>query len=169
VSFDDKRGPLDTPGPIRAPGGLVLEIAETGGLIDKSTSDGVCHDLRRLGVRLLVNDFGTGLSSLARLRDLPIDEVKIDRSFIAEVDRDGARRRFVAGVLAFAEQMGLTVVAEGIEREAERDVLTELGCHRAQGFLYSRPVPAESVDQLLRSPGSWRRGIPAPPEARPMP
>ncbi len=148
---------------------LVLEITETGGLIDKSTSGVVCHDLRRLGVRLSVDDFGTGLSSLARLRDLPIDEVKIDRSFIADVDRDGARRRFVAGALAFAEQVGLTVAAEGIEREAERDVLTELGCHRAQGFLFSRPVPAESVDQLLRSPGSWRRGIPVPREARPMP
>jgi hypothetical protein len=109
-----------------------------------------------------VDDFGTGLSSLARLRDLPIDEVKIDRSFIADVDRDGARRRFVAGVLAFAEQVGLTVVAEGIEREAERDVLTELGCHRAQGFLFSRPVPAESVDQLLRSPRKLASRYPRP-------
>jgi EAL domain-containing protein (putative c-di-GMP-specific phosphodiesterase class I) len=60
------------------------------------------------------------------------------------------------------------VVAEAVEREAERDVLTELGCRRAQGFLFSRPVPAESVDELLGSPGSWRRGIPVPREARPM-
>jgi len=104
------------------------------------------------------------MSSLARLRDLPIDEVKIDRSFVADVDVDDACRRFVWGVLAFAERVGLTVVAEGVEREAERDTLIELGCHRAQGFLFSRPVLAESVDALLRSPGSWRRGIPVPQE-----
>lgn len=73
----------------------------------------------------------TGLSSLSRLRDLPIDEVKIDRSFIAGVGQDNARHRLVAGLLAFAERVGLTVVAEGIEREAERDTLTDLGCHRA--------------------------------------
>jgi len=141
---------------------LVLEITEVGAMADIATSHAVCHELRRLGVRLSVDDFGTGFSSLARLRDLPIDEVKIDRSFIADVDQDGARRRFVWGVLAFAEKVGLTVVAEGVEREAERDALTELGCHRAQGFLFSRPVDAESVDALLRAPGSWRRGITVP-------
>ena len=138
---------------------LVLEITETGGSDGHRNQPAVCHELRRLGVRLSVDDFGTGLSSLARLRDLPIDEVKIDRSFISNLDVDDARRRFVWGVLAFAERVGLTVVAEGVEREAERDALTELGCHRAQGFLFSRPVPAESVDALLRSPGSWLPGI----------
>ena len=141
---------------------LVLEITEVGAMADIATSHAVCHELRRLGVRLSVDDFGTGFSSLARLRDLPIDEVKIDRSFIADVDQDGARRRFVWGVLAFAEKVGLAVVAEGVEKEAERDALTELGCHRAQGFLFSRPVDAESVDALLRAPGSWRRGITVP-------
>jgi diguanylate cyclase len=138
---------------------LVVEITETGTLLDPATSLAVCQELRRLGVRLSVDDFGTGLSSLARLRDLPIDEVKIDRSFISNLDRDEARRRFVSGVIAFAERVGLTVVAEGIEREAERDALTELHCHRAQGFLFSRPLPAESVDALLGSPGSWLPGI----------
>jgi len=144
---------------------LVVEITETGGLTDNATTHAVCHELRRLGVRLSVDDFGTGLSSLARLRDLPIDEVKIDRSFVSNLDHDEARRRFVWGVVAFAERVGLTVVAEGVEREAERDALTALGCHQAQGFLFSRPVPAEAVDTLLRSPIGWLLGIPAsPPE-----
>ena len=147
---------------------LVLEITETGGLMDTAISLTVCHELRRLGIRLSVDDFGTGLSSMARLRDLPIDEVKIDRSFITGVDQDTTRHRFVAGVLAFAERVGLTVVAEGIEREAERDALTDLGCHRAQGFLFSKAVSAESVDALLSSPGSWLRGIPSPLHASPQ-
>jgi diguanylate cyclase len=144
---------------------LDLEITETGGLADTATSLAVCHELRRLGVRLSVDDFGTGQSSLARLRDLPIDSVKIDRSFIGNLDQDDARLRFVWGVIAFAERVGLTVVAEGVEREAELEALTKLGCHRAQGFLFSRPVPADTIDTLLRSPGSWLCGIPAaPPE-----
>jgi diguanylate cyclase (GGDEF)-like protein len=147
---------------------LVLEITETGGLMDTASSLAVCHELRRLGVRLSVDDFGTGLSSMARLRDLPIDEVKIDRSFITGMDQDSTRHRFVAGVLAFAAHVGLTVVAEGIEREAERDALTDLGCHRAQGFLFSKPVPAESVDALLSAPGSWSRGISLPRDASPF-
>ena len=149
---------------------LVLEITETGELVDTGTAHVVCDELRRLGVGLSVDDFGTGLSSLSRLRDLPFSEVKIDRSFISNLDQDEARRRFVWGVVAFAERVGLTVVAEGVEREAERDVLTELGCHRAQGFLFSRPVPAESVDALLCLTGNWLRGIaaspPEPPEGK---
>ncbi|HEY5249950.1 MAG TPA: EAL domain-containing protein, partial [Dermatophilaceae bacterium] len=144
---------------------LVLEIIETGMLTDTATTHTVCHELRRLGVRLSVDDFGTGPSSLARLRDLPINEVKIDRSFISNLDQDEARRRFVWGVVAFAERVGLTVVAEGVEKQAELDALTALGCHRIQGFLFSRPLPAEAVDTLLRHPGSWVLGIPAsPPE-----
>jgi len=137
---------------------LVLEITETGG-VDTATSHDVCHRLRRLGVRLSIDDFGTGLSSLARLRDLPIDEVKIDRSFVVDVDQDGARRRFVWGVLAFAERVGITVVAEGVEREAEREALAELGCHRAQGFLFSEAVPAELVDAMLRPSRGRGRGM----------
>jgi EAL domain-containing protein (putative c-di-GMP-specific phosphodiesterase class I) len=133
---------------------LVVEITETGRLVDTDTSNAVCHELRRLGVRISVDDFGTGLSALARLRDLPINEVKIDRSFITDVDHDEARHRFVSGVLAFAERLGLTVVAEGVEREAERDALAELGCHRAQGFLFSRPVSGHAVDALLCPTGT---------------
>jgi diguanylate cyclase (GGDEF) domain len=144
---------------------LCLEITETGPLADTATSRGVCEELRALGVRLSVDDFGAGQSSLARLRDLPIDEVKIDRSFVGNLDRDDARRRFVWGVVALAERIGFTVVAEGVEREAELEALTKLGCHRAQGFLFSRPIPAGTVDELVGSPRNWLLGIPSsPPE-----
>jgi diguanylate cyclase (GGDEF)-like protein len=142
---------------------LCLEITETGRLADTTTSRGVCDELRVLGVRLSVDDFGTAQSTLTRLRDLPIDEVKIDRSFIGNLDLDEARRRFVWGVVAFAERIGFTVVAEGVEREAELEALTRLGCHRAQGFLFSRPIPASAVDELVGSPRNWLLEIPSPP------
>ena len=139
---------------------LVLEITETDGLTDSAAIHGVCGELRSLGVRLSVDDFGIGLSSLSRLRDLPVDEVKIDRSFTTGVDSDAGARRFVRGVLAFAAEFGLQVVAEGVEREAEREALAELGCHRAQGFLFSQPVAAGEIDeQLLTSAVP----VPAPP------
>lgn len=130
---------------------LVLEITETEVLADTVVSHAACVRLRQFGIRLSVDDFGIGLSSLARLRDLPIDEVKIDRSFVTGVDQDGGSRRFVRGVLAFAAEIGITVVAEGVERETERNVLAELGCHRAQGYLFSRPVAAAAVDALLQT------------------
>jgi diguanylate cyclase (GGDEF)-like protein len=138
---------------------LVVEITESSRMVDTLTTHAVCHELRRLGVRLSVDDFGSGVGLLARLRDLPINEIKIDRSFITDLDLDDARRRFVWGVVAFAEKVGVTVVADGVEREAERDMLTDLGVHRAQGFLFSRPVPAASIDALLKSTGTWRLGI----------
>jgi diguanylate cyclase (GGDEF)-like protein len=143
---------------------LCLEITETGRLADSTISRAVCDELRALGVRLSVDDFGAGASSLARLRDLPIDEVKIDRSFIGNLDQDDARRRFVWGVVAFAERIGLTVVAEGVERQAELDTLTKLGCHRAQGHLFSPPVPAGTVDKLVGSPRNWLQRIPTTPQ-----
>ena len=142
---------------------LCLEITETSRLADTTASRGVCDELRALGVRLSMDDFGAGQSTLTRLRDLPIDEVKIDRSFVANLDRDEARRRFVWGVVAFAERIGFTVVAEGVEREAELEALTRLGCHRAQGFLFSRPVPGSAVDELVGAPRNWLLGLPASP------
>lgn len=128
---------------------LVLEITESEGLTDTPEIHATCSELRELGVRLAVDDFGVGLSSLARLRDLPIDEIKIDRSFVRGVDQDSGARRFVRGVLALASETGLVVIAEGVERVSERNALTQLGCHRAQGYLFSRPVPPEAIDALL--------------------
>ncbi len=146
---------------------LCLEITETGRLADTTTSRRVCDELRALGVRHSMDDFGAGQSTLTRLRDLPIDEVKIDRSFIVNLDLDEARRRFVWGVVAFAERIGFTVVAEGVEREAELEALTKLGCHRAQGFPFSRPIPASTVAELLGTPHNWLLEVATtPPEPK---
>jgi EAL domain-containing protein (putative c-di-GMP-specific phosphodiesterase class I) len=100
--------------------------------------------LADLGVRISLDDFGTGYSSLSQLQRLPIDEVKIDRSFVGRAEcSDG--RALLAAILAMADALGLDTVAEGVEREAEAAVLADLGCHIAQGFLYGAPVPFEGL------------------------
>ena len=101
------------------------------------------------GVRISLDDFGTGTSSLAMLAQLPLDSLKIDRSFIAEVDLSVHKRKIVSGVLALAHSLELEVTAEGIERAEELAFLRERHCARAQGFLLAHPQSAESISMLL--------------------
>ena len=129
---------------------LVLEITETAARGDLAVAREVCSALRRLGVVLSLDDLGTGESSLARLRDLPLDEVKIDQSFVAGIDASEGSLRFVRGVLALAAEVGLDVVAEGVEQPEERDALVALGCRFAQGYLFAHPLPGGHVSGLLR-------------------
>jgi EAL domain-containing protein (putative c-di-GMP-specific phosphodiesterase class I) len=100
-------------------------------------------------VRLVLDDFGTGYSSLSYLKHLPLDTIKIDRTFIAGID-DAADRSIVEAVIALAHGLGIGVVAEGIETESQADRLRELGCDLGQGYLFSRPVPGEQTAELLR-------------------
>jgi diguanylate cyclase (GGDEF)-like protein/PAS domain S-box-containing protein len=121
------------------PDRLCLELTESA--IFEAQSDGVAvlRDLAALGVRLAVDDFGTGYSSFAYLRDLPVHEVKIDRSFVAGIGRDDRDARVVAGMIQLARELGLHTVAEGVEDEAQLDALIHLGCDAAQGFHFARP------------------------------
>ncbi|MCW2606963.1 MAG: hypothetical protein JWO60_1656 [Frankiales bacterium] len=147
---------------------LVLEITETAARGEATVAREVCTALQALGVVLSLDDLGTGESSLARLRDLPLDEVKIDRSFIGGIDASESSRRFVRGVLALASEVGLDVVAEGVEQSGERDALVALGCRFAQGYLFARPLPAERVPALLAQvpwPRPAARTAPASPAA----
>ena len=98
-------------------------------------------------MRLAIDDFGTGYSSLSYLRRLPVDTVKIDRSFTTELNTDHNDVTIVAGIIGLARGLGLQVVAEGVETERQAEILVELGCAQAQGFLYSPPV---ALDDLLR-------------------
>ena len=128
---------------------LTVELTETLLMQDIDRTVATLHALRELGVRIAIDDFGTGYSSLAYLRDLPIDVLKIDRSFIEPI---AAKRvsefSLIAGVVSIGHSLGLTVVAEGVETDAQADLLTELGCDRLQGYLFSKPIPASAVPDL---------------------
>lgn len=131
------------------PGGLELEILETVAMGDPATANQILSELKALGIRLSIDDFGTGYSSLSRLQYLPIDTVKIDRSFIAPVDEKTASREIVRTIILLTHAIGLRVVAEGVETEKQAHLLKTLGCDLAQGFFFGRPENANSVETLL--------------------
>jgi diguanylate cyclase (GGDEF)-like protein/PAS domain S-box-containing protein len=131
------------------PSAVNLEITETIAMADADRSAVVLSELKALGVRLDIDDFGTGYSSLSRLQHFPVDRLKIDRSFISRMDTDVETREIVRIIVMLAHGLGLKVVAEGVETQAQADMLKDLDCELAQGYLYSRPVPSETIDQLL--------------------
>lgn len=125
---------------------LCLEITETSLLRDTSPIHSTLGRLKALGVRIALDDFGSGSSSLELLRLLPIDLIKIDRIFINGIGEDSNDRAIVAAVISLAGALGLSVIAEGVETERQRDELRELGAGFAQGFLYSPARYAEDLD-----------------------
>ena len=132
------------------PGCVNLEITETIAMADADKSAIVLSELKALGVRLDIDDFGTGYSSLSRLQRFPVDTLKIDRAFVSRVDTDVETHEIVRVIVMLAHGLRLNVVAEGIETQAQADMLKEMGCELAQGYLYSKPVAAEAIEQLLR-------------------
>ncbi|SDT21065.1 diguanylate cyclase (GGDEF) domain-containing protein [Actinoplanes derwentensis] len=122
---------------------LWLEITESGVMEDIDTALSTLNELHDLGVVLAIDDFGTGYSSLSYLNRLPVGIVKLDRSFVSEVGRQGANEQIVRAVLAMTSALDLRVVAEGVETEAQRDWLREQGCDLAQGWLFGKPLRAE--------------------------
>lgn len=137
---------------------VVLEITETAlmGSIEHTVT--ALHRLRSLGVRLAVDDFGTGHSSLGHLRNLPIDVVKLDRSFITDLGRDSATAAIAAAVAELGRALDLQVIAEGVESDEVAARLVEFGCTLAQGYLFHRPGPADTLDALQLRRGPRRRG-----------
>jgi predicted signal transduction protein with EAL and GGDEF domain len=130
---------------------LLLEMTETTMLQgEQETLETLLH-LKDLGVRVALDDFGTGFSSLSHLRRLPLDSLKIDRSFISNLDEDSESERIVTAVIAMGHGLGLRIVAEGIEREQQLELLSERGCDFAQGYLLSPPVDPEAVPGIARS------------------
>jgi EAL domain-containing protein (putative c-di-GMP-specific phosphodiesterase class I) len=130
-----------------APGTLTLEITESGVMTDPEAAIAVLWGLRRVGVRLSVDDFGTGYSSLAYLKRLPVDEVKLDKSFVLNMTGDANDAAIVRSTIELAHNLGLQLVAEGIEDQETLELLAALGCDLAQGYHLARPMPA---DQLVR-------------------
>jgi len=131
---------------------LCLEITESLMLEDPLVTGGLLGDLANLGVRLAIDDFGTGYSSLAYLRRFPVHTLKVDRSFVSGLGLDGDSRAVVAAIVELAHALGLEVVAEGVEEHVQLDALVDLGCDRAQGFLFAHPAPPEALLDLL-TPG----------------
>jgi EAL domain-containing protein (putative c-di-GMP-specific phosphodiesterase class I) len=137
---------------------LCLEITESVLMEDVDYFSKVLHELRAIGTRLSVDDFGTGYSSLAYLRRFPVDELKIDRSFVTDLDSDPYDATLVAAVVAIGEALGLRVIAEGVETAEELAALRDLGCQYAQGYLFARPCGFDEYMEYLKGgrPGGRR-------------
>ncbi|MFZ5426392.1 MAG: EAL domain-containing response regulator [Thermodesulfobacteriota bacterium] len=132
-----------------APGTLELEITESVIMDRGEAAIGRLEELKSLGLKLFVDDFGTGYSSLSYLHRFPIDMLKIDRSFIREIDATGGHAEIVRAIVGLGRNLGLELIAEGVETEAQLAVIRTLGCQYAQGYLFSRPCPAPDIETYL--------------------
>jgi len=129
---------------------LELEITETAAMSQHDLAHGLLHRLHGLGVQLALDDFGTGHSSLAQLRALPVSRLKMDRSFVRDIQGDGSDAVLVRAIIGLARTLGKSVVAEGVETEAQRDFLRREGCDELQGWLFARDLPADEVPALVQ-------------------
>jgi EAL domain-containing protein (putative c-di-GMP-specific phosphodiesterase class I) len=137
------------------PDALTLEITESVLMEDTTSALESLLGLKALGVRLAVDDFGVGYSSLNYLKRFPIDVLKVDRSFVSGLGADHDDTAIVTGVLAMARGLRLGVVAEGVETPDQLRALRVLGCPFAQGFHFARPLPADDFEALLRQGRRW--------------
>jgi PAS domain S-box-containing protein len=133
------------------PSYLEIEITESVMLNDAEAIARELRDLRHIGVKIALDDFGTGYSSLSFIANFPLDSLKMDRSFVRDADSDSATGAITTAVISMAQGLGLKVVAEGVDLEAQAVFLNEQGCDEMQGFLFSGPVPAEEFEQFLIS------------------
>jgi diguanylate cyclase (GGDEF)-like protein len=131
------------------PDRLELEVTESLLLTDSETTLRTLHELRKLGVRISMDDFGTGYSSLSYLRSFPFDKIKIDKSFVSEMSAKDDSRAIVKAVIGLGRSLGMSTAAEGIETEAQLDLVRQQGCTEVQGFLLSPPLPASAVERLF--------------------
>jgi EAL domain-containing protein (putative c-di-GMP-specific phosphodiesterase class I) len=137
------------------PGTVYLEVGESSVMDDVEGAARMLRDLRATGVRMTIDDFGTGFSSLFHLNRFPIDFLKIDRSLVDGLERDTGSSNIVTAVIAMAHALGLPAIAEGVETDLQLGSLRRLGCDYAQGYLFARPQPVEAVVALLASDPAW--------------
>jgi len=134
------------------PENLELEITESTIMGDPQRVITTLNNIRSLGVRFAIDDFGTGYSSFAYLSKLPVKSIKIDKSFVLSLDKDRDNALIVRSIIDLSHNLGLKVVAEGVENAAARDMLKSFGCDEAQGYFYSRPQPADIITNFLSEP-----------------
>jgi EAL domain-containing protein (putative c-di-GMP-specific phosphodiesterase class I) len=128
---------------------LKLEITERIIMDNDASAKLRAQELREMGVQLSIDDFGTGYSSLSRIQELPINTLKIDRSFISHLSCETDSTAIVDAIVSMARSLDLTVIVEGIETEYQCDLLRDMGCNQGQGYLFSRPVPVVNATDLL--------------------
>jgi EAL domain-containing protein (putative c-di-GMP-specific phosphodiesterase class I) len=132
------------------PGLLELELTESMVMQNHERAIVILTELKRIGVRLAIDDFGVGYSSLAQIKNFPIDTLKVDRSFIRDLPDSSEDCAITQAIIAMAKTLGLAVVAEGVETQEQEDFLRDISCDETQGFYFSRPVASEQFAQLLK-------------------
>ena len=147
--LEDIKAALDDSG--MAPNLLELEITESMVMQNPAQMIAVLTNIKKMGVRLAIDDFGTGYSSLAQLKHFPIDTLKVDRSFIRNLPQDSENRAITEAIITMGKTLKLTVVAEGVETQAQEDFLRDHICDEMQGFHFSRPVAPDKFADLLRN------------------
>jgi EAL domain-containing protein (putative c-di-GMP-specific phosphodiesterase class I) len=135
------------------PSRLVVEVTESSAMMDPDRAQRILWDLHSRGLKIAIDDFGTGYSSLSRLREMPVEILKIDRAFVSHVDNDEQSAAIVTAFIQLAHGLGMTTLAEGIERPEEWRFLAQRGCMLGQGFYFARPLPADEIVEGVRSGG----------------
>ena len=130
---------------------LLCEITESVAMDDVQTTQGIFERLHEIGVYLSIDDFGIGHSSLSYLRQLPARQLKIDRSFVVDIESNTDARAVVDAVVKLAHALDLRVIAEGVETTAQKNILCSLGCDELQGFLFAKPMPAEMLTPWIKT------------------
>ena len=128
---------------------LAIDITETALLKNKDATLAILHQLRSLGVRIVIDDFGAGNSSLTYLQCFAFDKIKIDHSFVKDVTENAGSLNIVRAVAALANGMGMTATAEGVETKEQLDCITSEGCTEMQGFVFSQPLPVHEIERLF--------------------
>ena len=132
-----------------SPDSLTLEVTESMMMGNVDDAVKLFGDLRSAGLKIAIDDFGTGYSSLSQLKRFPVNSLKIDQSFVKDIQTDASSRTIIQTIISMADSMGLDVVAEGVETYDQLDFIKGLGCHFVQGFYFSRPLPGDSFEKVI--------------------
>jgi EAL domain-containing protein (putative c-di-GMP-specific phosphodiesterase class I) len=137
---------------------LEIELTESSLVNTYEHALSILKQIRKMGLTVTMDDFGTGYSSLSYLRDIPLSGLKVDRSFVKDINKDENANKLIGSIVSMAHGLGLEVVAEGVEDMIQANHLIALGCEYLQGYYYSRPVPAQEVVSMLHDPSMTMTG-----------
>jgi len=132
---------------------LEIELTESMALIDKEETINKLKEIKILGIKVALDDFGTGYSSLSYLKALPIDVLKLDRSFVIEIEKDDISKNIILAIIDLAKILKIATIAEGVETKEQAELLKEMGCDMIQGYYYSRPLPTDIFEELYMKKG----------------